>query len=89
MGIAKFSIWLDIPSRNIKDFYAIVSVIACGYVFQKINWHILSGFFPLIFGISLLVDKKLMQIMSNWIVFFSRTSLHFFDLCHICLLSAI
>ena len=25
----------------------------CGYIFRKINWHILSGFFPLVFAISL------------------------------------
>ena len=62
-----------------------------GYIFWfwKINWHFLSGFFPLVFGISLALWLKLMQKMSYWIVFSSRTGLpFFFDFCHICLLSA-
>ena len=69
MGIVKFSMWLNIPSKH------------CGYIFRKINWHILSGFFPLFFGISLAVVKTDMKFLLKSLFFV-------FDLCHICLLSA-
>ena len=40
----KLNTWLDISSKYIEDFCVIFSV-AVGYIFRKINWHILSGFF--------------------------------------------
>ena len=85
MGIGKFSIWLNIPSKYLEDcFYY------CGYIFRKINWHILSRFFHLCFGISLAVVKTDVKCLTEKSFFFSRNGLPFFgfDLCHICLLSA-
>ena len=53
--------------------------------FQKINWHILSGFFPLVFGISLAMDKT--NVKNAWLnsLFFHNWSviLFFFNLCHL------
>ena len=41
----------------------------CGYIFRKINWHILSGFFPLVFAISLAMVKTVVKNVF-WRVFF-------------------
>ena len=60
-----------------------------GYIFRKINWHILSGFFPFVFCICLaMVKTDVKNVLLNSI--FSRTGLYFFvsDFCYICLLSA-
>ena len=37
MGIAKFSIWLDIPSKYIEDFYVIVYVIVMGIFSERLT----------------------------------------------------
>ena len=34
MGIVKFSIWLDIPSKYMEDFYVIVWVIVVAIFFR-------------------------------------------------------
>ena len=83
----KLDIWLDIPSKYIDDFCVIVSVIV-GIIFRKINWHVLSEFYPLVFGISLaMVKTDVKNVLLNSI--FSRTGLSlFFVFCVICLVSA-
>ena len=44
----------------------------CEYIFKKINWHILSVFFPLVFAIYLgIVKTDVKNVL--WRVFFSRT----------------
>ena len=60
----------------------------CGCIFRTINWHILSGFFTLIFAISLAMVKTNVKNFV-WRVFFfqnwSPFSFFFFfflDLCH-------
>ena len=57
----------------------------CEYIFRKINWHIFSRFFPLVFVISLAIVKTHVEI-AFWRVLFSRPGLPFFsfwDLCHL------
>ena len=83
MGIVKFSIWLNIPSKYVDDLCHCFCY--CGYIF----WHILSGFFSLFFGISLAVVKTGCEMWIVWTLFFQKWPAFFvFDLCHICLLSA-
>ena len=76
MGIVKFSIWFDIPSKYIEDFCHCFCYCG-GYIFRKSNWHILPGFFPLVFVISPAVvktDAKNVLLNSlffhNWPAFF-------------------
>ena len=43
-----------------------------GYIFRKINWYILSGFFTLVFGVSLAMvktDMKNVFFFQNWHAF--------------------
>ena len=37
MGIVMFSIWLDIPSKYIEDFYINISVIVVGIVSERLT----------------------------------------------------
>ena len=37
MGIVKFSIWLDIPSKYLEDFYVNVSVIVVGILSKRLT----------------------------------------------------
>ena len=37
MGIVKFSIWLDIPSKYIEEFYVIASVIVMGIFSERLT----------------------------------------------------
>ena len=81
----KLNIWFDIPSKYIEDFCVIVSV-AVG-IFSKINWHILSGLFPLVFAISLAMVKTNVKNVS-WKIFFQNLYaifffFFFFDLCYL------
>ena len=57
----------------------------CEYFFRNINWHILSVFFPLVFGISLVNWYK---ECLNEEIFFQRTGMPFlfFFICVIYLL---
>ena len=58
-----------------------------GYIFRKINWEILSGFFPLVFRISLAVVKTdAKNVLLNSLFFQNWPA--FFYLSHICLLRA-
>ena len=58
----------------------------CGYIFRKITWHILSGFFPLVFAISLAMVKTDVKNVF-WRVFFSRFGLPFLFFLYLCHLS--
>ena len=57
----------------------------CEYIFRKINWHIFSRFFPLVFVISLAIVK------THGEFYFQDLVCHFFifGICVICLLHAI
>ena len=37
MGIVRFSIWLDIPSKYIEHFYVTVSVIVVGIFSERLT----------------------------------------------------
>ena len=37
MGIVKFSVWPDIPSKYIEEFYVIVSVIVMGIFSERLT----------------------------------------------------
>ena len=87
MGIMKFSIWLDIPSKYIEDFYVIVSVIVLGTFSERLTGTSCQNF-SLWFLAFLLLRLKLMQKMSYWIVFFFQNWPAFFYLCRSFLLSA-
>ena len=60
----------------------------CGYIFRKINWHILPGFFPLVFGISLAMVQTDVKNVLLKSLFFQRLATVFFLICIICLLWA-
>ena len=51
----KLNMWLDVPSKN-REFLC-HCLHYCESVLRKINRQILSGFFSLIFGISLAIVK--------------------------------
>ena len=74
MGIVKFSIWLNIPSKY-RGFIC-HCFCYCGYIFRKINWHILSGFFRLFFGISLALVKADVKCLDEQ-SFFPEMACHF------------
>ena len=79
----KLDIWLDIPSKYIDDFCVIVSVIV-GIIFRKINWHVLSEFYPLVFGISLaMVKTDVKNVLLNSIFFQNWPVFVFCFLCHL------
>ena len=87
MGLMKFSIWLDILSKYIEDFYVIVSVIVLCTFPERLTGTSCQDF-SLWFLAFLSLRLKLMQKMSYWIVFFFQNWPAFFYLCHIFLLSA-
>ena len=49
----------------------------CGYIFRNINWHILSGLFPLVFAISLAIVKTNVKNVF-WKFFFQNLHAIFF-----------
>ena len=63
MGIVKFSIWRNIPSKY-RGFIC-RCFCYCGYIFRKINWHILPGFFPLFLGFSLFKTLFMWNVLLN------------------------
>ena len=89
MGIVKFSIWPDIPSKYIEEFYVIVSVIVMGIFSERLTDTSCQDF-SLWFLEFFQLWLKLLRKMSYWIwiVLFSRSGLPFFYLCHVCLLNA-
>ena len=63
MGIVKFSVWLNIPSKY-RGFIC-HCFCYCGYIFKKINWHILPEFSPLFFVVSLAVVKSDVECLTE------------------------
>ena len=53
----------------------------CGYIFRKINWHILSGFFPFFCDMSLTMVKTDVKIVSWRVLFFKTWPAIFFFFC--------
>ena len=72
----KLNIWLDIFSKYI-EFLCHCSC-CCGHIFRKINWYILSGFFPLVCSISLAMVKTDVKNVLLKMIFFPELGCNFF-----------
>ena len=74
----KLNTWVDIPSKYIDNFCVIVSVAVDIFSKRLTEWHILSGYSPLDFSISLAMDKTNVKNVLLKSSFFPELGCYFF-----------